>query len=297
MLPEQRRAYLILHICVFIWGFTAILGNLITLKETVLVWYRMGITSLSLMFLPILWKGMRRISFRAVLQLSGIGVLVALHWITFYGSIKYSLASVALTCLATISLFTAFLEPLMLKSKFQMRQVLLALAILPAIYLLFHFSGQYTLGIIMGLLSSLFASIFTILNKKVIVKYDAVSVTFVELGTGFLFISIVLPVYFNFYPETVFLPTSSDWIYLLILSIVCTSIPFVLSINTLRHLSAFTGNLAVNLEPVYGIIMASLLFKDHKQLDSGFYVGACIIIGAVFMEPLMMKRRSELPIK
>lgn len=293
MLSEQRKANLILHICVFIWGFTAILGNLITLKETVLVWYRMGITSLSLLVLPVLWKTIRNIPSKALWQIAGIGILVALHWITFYGSIKYSVVSVALTCLATISFFTAFLEPWLLKTPFQATQVILAAALIPAIYLLFYFTGEYTNGILMGLISAFLAALFTVLNKKMVMKYNAVSVTFVELSSGFIFMCAILPPYLHFLPDTTMVPTSHDILYLLILSIVCTSIPFVLSLNTLRHLSAFTSNIAVNLEPVYGILMASLLFKDYEQLDAGFYVGTAIILAVLFINSFILKKEKS----
>ncbi|MBC8047045.1 MAG: EamA family transporter [Fimbriimonadaceae bacterium] len=289
MNADQKRAYLILHICVFIWGFTAILGNLISLQETVLVWYRMGITSVSLLFIPALWSNIKNVPKKEILKIAGIGVLVALHWITFYGAIKYSVVSVALTALATTSFFTSFIEPLFMKTKIKFWEVLSGAAIIPAIYLIFYFTGEYKIGFILGLLSALLAAIFSVLNKKMIAKHHAVPITFIELSCGFIFLCVSMPVYFQIFEDVTLLPTQKDWFYLCILSVLCTTIPFILSLNSLRHLSAFTSNITINLEPVYGILLASAIFKDHKNLHTGFYFGAGIILLIVFLNPLINK--------
>ncbi|MBC8172432.1 MAG: EamA family transporter, partial [Chitinophagales bacterium] len=171
MTAEQKRAYLILHICVFIWGFTAILGNVISLKETILVWYRMGITAASLLFLPALWKNIKNIPRKEILKIAGIGIIVMFHWIAFYGSIQYANVSVSLTCLATITLFTSFIEPLFFKSKIKYWEVISGAFIIPGIYIIFYFTGEFQTGIILGLLSALFAALFSVLNKKMIAKH------------------------------------------------------------------------------------------------------------------------------
>lgn len=283
---KQKQAYLILHFCVFIWGFTAILGNLITLKETVLVWYRMGITSLCLLVIPALWKNLAAIPRKQVIRIAGIGILVALHWITFYGAIKYSVVSVALTCLATITFFTSVLEPALNGKKMRPLDVISGLAIIPAIYLIFYFSGRYGTGIFLGLCSAFFAALFSVLNKKMVSRYEAVSITFIELSSGFLCITLFLPVYFWLFDHVTLLPSQNDLVYLLILSIFCTCVPFILSLNCLKYLSAFTSNLTINLEPVYGIIMACFIFHDYRELNTGFYCGAVLILLIVFLNPL-----------
>lgn len=284
---KQKEAYFILHICVFIWGFTAILGNLIILSETVLVWYRMGITSLCLLFIPALWNNLGNIPRRQMMQIAGIGFLVALHWITFYGAIKYSVVSVALTCLATITFFTSIIEPLFYRKKMRPLDVISGFAIIPAIYLIFYFSGRYGTGICLGLCSAFFAALFSVLNKKMVARYEAVSITFIELGSGFLCISLFLPFYVMIFDHVTLLPSQNDLIYLLILSIFCTCVPFILSLNCLKYLSAFTSNLTINLEPVYGIIMACFIFHDYRELNAGFYCGAVIILFIVFMNPVL----------
>jgi drug/metabolite transporter (DMT)-like permease len=289
MKDETRRAFIILHFCVFLWGFTAILGNLITLKETVLVWYRMGITSASLLLLPAFWKDLKKIKSDSVLQMAGIGVLVALHWVSFYGAIKYSVVSVALICLATISLFTAIIEPLFFKSKIKILEIISGIIVILAMLLIFYASGQYAIGIILGIISSLLAAIFTVLNKKMMETHDPVQVTCIEISTGFVLLSVLLPIYGLLFPDTVFVPQKSDIVYLLILSLACTSLPFVLSLQVLKHISAFSTNLAVNLEPVYGIILGIIIFKDHQHLSPEFFVGSAIILLVVFLNPLALK--------
>lgn len=283
MTYEQRKAYYILHLCVFIWGFTAILGNLISLQETVLVWYRMGITAISLLILPDLWRNLKGFTYNQLIQIAGVGIIVAFHWITFYGAIKYANVSVALTCMAMVSLFTAFFEPFFFKTTIKKSEVLMGLAIIPAMYLIFYFNGQFITGLILGIISAFLAAVFSVINRKLVTRHEPLSITFLELGIGFVFLSLTMPIYLQLFPSTLLLPTRSDIIYLLLLSIVCTAVPFTLSLRSLRHLSAFTANITINLEPVYGILLAMLFFKEHKELNTGFYAGAILIIIVVFV--------------
>jgi drug/metabolite transporter (DMT)-like permease len=253
----------------------------------------MGITSLSLLLLPAFWRGIRTIDRSSMLKIAGIGLIVAVHWVTFYGAIKYSNVSVALTCMATVSFFTAVLEPIFSKTRFILRDLLFSLLVIPALYIVFYFSGNYVTGIVMGLISAFLAAVFTILNKKVTSKFDPFSITFIELFSGFIFIGLILPFYFNWFPDAVFQPNLSDTGYLLLLSIVCTTLPFVLSLISLRHVSAFTANLTINLEPVYGILLAILIFKEHEQLQPGFYIGASIVILIVFTHSILLSRSRK----
>ncbi|HQU38237.1 MAG: DMT family transporter [Chitinophagales bacterium] len=290
---SEKQAMLLLHLCVFIWGFTAILGNLITLRETVLVWYRMGITSLSLLFLPAFWRGIRTIRKQDAWRIASVGIMVSVHWVTFYGAIKYANVSVALTCLATVSFFTSLLEPLFFKSRHRFTEILFGLAVIPALYMVFRFTGSYATGMIMGVFSAFLAAVFTILNKRLTVSYDPFSITFLELATGFVFLGLLMPVYLQWFPGTPLLPSGADIGYLLILSLVCTTLPFILSLISLRHISAFTANLTINLEPVYGILLAMLFFHEQDELQPGFYLGAGIILVIVFLHAYIRYRQKK----
>ena len=288
--PEYKKAYLLYHICVFLWGFTAVFGRLIELQETVLVWYRMGLTSIILLAIPALWKGFKHLNVKTTLQLAGIGVLVTCHWITFYGSIKAANISVALTCLATTSLFVSILEPIIFRKKFIWYELILGIIIIPAIYLVFKFSGDYTNGIILGMISTLFATIFSLLNKKMISKTAPLNITFVEIGTGFLILCCVMPFYISVDENVNLIPSLRDFIFLVLLAGLCTVVPFTLSLYTIRNISIFTASITLNLEPVYGILMAIFFFNENDHLQWGFYLGTLLILTVVFINPFIQRK-------
>lgn len=290
MNQEYKKAYLLYHVCVFLWGFTAVFGKIIDLQETILVWWRMGITSLILLCIPALWKTIRNIDKKTLLQLAGIGVLVTCHWISFYGSIKASNISVALTCLATTSFFVSVFEPLMFNKKFIWYELILAVLVIPAIYLIFHFSGSYTEGIILGLASTIFATLFSLLNKKMISKTAPLNITFIEIAVGFVLLSIVLPFYMQTQQDVKFWPTKMDAVNLILFSTLCTVVPFTLSLYCMRHISVFTASITLNLEPVYGIIMAIVFFNENEYLAPGFYIGTVLILLVVFINPFIQRR-------
>jgi len=284
-----RKAYFELHIAVFLFGFTAILGKLISLEELPLVWYRLLLTGPGLLLI-ILWSGRNlKIPFKEIRQLSGIGILVSLHWLTFYGSIKASNASVTLSCLAATTLFTSVLEPLITGRKFRWFEAGISLCIIAGIYMIFTFQKMYVSGIILGLISAFFAALFSVLNKKLIKGKDTYVVTFYELGTGWLFLTLLIPVYFYFQPEMNWQPSNMDWLWLIVLAWLCTVLAYTLSLNALRYISAFTSNLTINLEPVYGIVLAWLLLNENEQLETGFYIGTGIILLSVGLYPLLKK--------
>ncbi|MBK9455082.1 MAG: EamA family transporter [Bacteroidetes bacterium] len=290
MNQEYKKAYLLYHVCVFLWGFTAVFGKIIDLQETILVWWRMGITSLILLCIPALWKTIRNIDKKTLLQLAGIGVLVTCHWISFYGSIKASNISVALTCLATTSFFVSVFEPLMFNKKFIWYELILAVLVIPAIYLIFHFSGSYTEGIILGLASTIFATLFSLLNKKMISKTAPLNITFIEIAVGFILLSVVLPFYMQTQQDVKFWPTKMDTVNLILFSTLCTVVPFTLSLYCMRHISVFTASITLNLEPVYGIIMAIVFFNENEYLAPGFYIGTVLILLVVFINPFIQRR-------
>ncbi len=291
-MKPTSKAYLELHIAVFLFGFTAILGDLISLSATVLVWWRVLITCISLLFLLRFGKRMTKLSRRMQGILFGIGILVALHWITFFGAIKYSNASITLIALATASLFTAFLEPLILKRPISKVEVMLGLLIIPGMILVVsNIDLSMYMGIYLGLISALLASIFSILNKKYIDDAEPMTITFIELGAAWIFISLCLPFIFYYTEEPIsFWPTSMDLVYLLVLALACTTLAYVLSLRALKHLTAFASNLTINLEPVYGIILAWLILKENKELNPGFYLGCLMIVLVVFAYPLLKKK-------
>jgi len=295
MKPEQR-AYLELHIAVLLFGFTAILGDLIQLSAMVMVWWRMLLTSVSLLFLIRMGRQLRKMPRSLVLQFMGIGVLVAMHWVCFFGAIKLSNASITLICMATTSLFTAFLEPMLLRQRIKGIEIFLGAIIIPGMAMVVNSTGDDMLaGILVGLLSAFLASLFATLNKKLVSKADSMSITFLELSSGWLFLTLLLPFFIS--SESVFMPSLADLGYLIILALLCTTLAYVLALRSLRHISAFASNLTVNLEPVYGIVLAWVLLNEHQELDPGFYRGVILILAAVFSYPLIrrwQRRRQRL---
>lgn len=290
---SRTKAYIELHTAIFLFGFTAILGKLISLSEYGIVWYRLLFTCISILFIPHIIKKFRAIPPKARWQLAGIGVVVSLHWICFYGSIKYSNVTVTLSVLSTVALFTAFLEPLFFRKKIKIREILLGLMIIPGMFLIFSFGQIYMTGIVLGLLAALGASVFTVLNKKMVSKYPAMTMTFIELGSGLIFLTLLFPVYFSFFPGTPLIPFGYDWLYLVVLAVLCTTLAYYLALHAMKYISAFTANLSVNLEPVYGIIMAVIIFQEHKDLELGFYLGTAIILIAVLVHTVLERKQKR----
>ncbi len=279
-----------MHFIVVILGFTAILGRLITLDATDMVWYRM-LMAFGALGIYVHFKKIRvRYSPKVILQMTGTGVIIALHWITFFYSIKVSNVSVALGCFASTTFFTAILEPLIFKRKANRYELLLGIIIILGLYLIFQFEFKYWLGIISSLTSAFLAGLFTVLNKKLTRKHDPVSISFYEMGSGFLAISLYFLVtgrFFDSFP----VPLAMDWVWLLILSIVCTAYAFVVSVEVMKILSAYTIVLAFNMEPVYAILLASWIFKSSELMSLGFYIGTIIIMIAVFLYPVINRNR------
>ncbi len=280
----MKKALVQLHIAVFLAGFTAILGKLITLNEGLLVWFRLLITVVTLGGILLYRKQLLRIPVADVLKIFAVGVIVAIHWVTFYGSVKYANVSVALVCFSATGFFTAFFEPLILKRKISPVEVGLGLIAISGIYIIFDFHPQYKVGIIFGMISALGSSIFPIFNKKLLIIYSPKILTLYELGGGLLALSVIVPFYLLQFPATYYMPTTTDWLWLLVLAWLCTVLSFDLQLNALKKISAFTANLTYNLEPVYGIILAFLFFKENQNLHRGFYIGVLLILLAVVLQ-------------
>lgn len=291
----MKKAFIQLHVAVFLAGFTAILGKLITLHEGMLVWYRMLITAVTLMGLLYFRKELQKLSLKNTFKLFGVGAIVAIHWVTFYGSIKYSNVSVSLTCFSAIGFFTAFLDPIIMRRRIDFTEVFLGGLAIAGIYLIFDFYPEYKLGILFGIMSALLASLFPIFNKNLLKQFSAKTVTLYEMAGGFIALTFILPFYLKVFPATYYLPTISDWLWLLVLAWLCTVLTFILALNALKKISPFTANLAYNLEPVYGIILAFIIFQENKYLSAGFYYGLGLILLAVILQMLrvVLKAKSD----
>ncbi len=295
MKKELLTTYLKLHLIVLIYGFTAILGKLILLPALELVWYRMMLAILTF-FVYLKWRNESVVVPRKVLlRFFGVGLIIALHWVTFYGAIKLSNVSVTLGCFATTTLFTSFLEPFFYRKRINVFEVLVGLIIIAGLYLIFTFETRYALGILVSLFSAFLAGLFTVLNKKLVAKHSSVQISFYEMIGGLAGLSIFITLSGRGIVVPAIVPSLSDLFYLIILATVCTAFAHTTQVEVMKHLTAFTVTLAINLEPVYGIIMAFFIFGDTERMTSGFYLGTLIILLSVIGFPLIkyyLKTRS-----
>lgn len=288
----MKKAFLQLHAAIFLAGFTGILGRLIELNEALLVWYRMMFASIALLILFFSTKKISKTNLHDASVLMGIGGIIALHWVTFYGSIKYANVSVSLVCFSAIGFFSAILDPLISKRKFEWMELLLGCMVIIGIYLMFHFDPRFRIGILFGIISSLLAAIFPILNKKMMQKHQPETITLYEMSGGFLILTVLLPFYLAYSPTQQMLPTSADFLWLLVLSLFCTVLAFNLSVRSLSKISPFTVNLSFNLEPVYGIALAFIFFKEYKEVGLSFYIGIAIIFLTVVIQTLRVYKQT-----
>ncbi len=290
-MTEKQRSYLYLHGCVFVWGFTAILGKLISLQALSLVWWRVLICCVTLL-LMVPFRQLKQLTPQMRLRLLGIGVLVGVHWLCFYGAIKIANASVAVASMATISFFAAFAEPLLLRQKIKGYELALGVFVLPGMALVVgNIDWTMRLGFAVGVLGALLAAVFSALNKQIIDESPPppLVMSLVELSGGLLVTSLMLPFFLWQTPTLAVWPQPSDWLWLGILTWVCTLLPYYLTLLAMRHISAFATNLTINLEPVYGVILAAILFREDKTLSPNFYLGVVIILIAVFSHPFLKK--------
>lgn len=290
-IKERNRNLIILHLTVFVWGFTGILGALISIPAPQLVWYRVLIAFVSLYAYFKIGKIPLSVSREVFLKLFFTGAIVALHWILFFQSIKSSTVSVALVCLSSLTLFTAILEPILKNQKISRLELFTGLLIICGIYMIFKFESRYTSGIIYGLMSALCASIFSIINSKQIQNRPAPIISFYELIGAWVWVSVYL--FFSEGFNASMKLNYSDFIYLMILGTICTSIAYVAGVAVMKELSAFRVALITNLEPVYGIFLAFIFFGKREQMTFGFYAGAMIVLGAIFIYPFIKNRKSS----
>ncbi len=284
----MKQALLKMHLAVFLWGFTGVLGHAIELEAFPLVWYRVLLSSLFFLILLLLRKEKLMISIKEMLKFGLIGAIIAIHWCCFYGAIKYANASIALVCLATAGIFTSILEPFFFKSKFNYKEMFIGFIALLGMYFIYRFEFKYAVGIGMGVLAAILSSLFTVMNKKIVDGYSPRLVAFYEIFAGFLFLSLLMPIYMAYFPKVSFAPLVMDWVWLIVLSLFCTVWGQALALEALKKLSSFTTVLMVNLEPVYGIVLALIFYPGKQALGWGFVLGISLIGGSVMIHSISM---------
>ena len=292
MLSDNTKSYLHLHLIVFIWGFTAILGALISLEALPLVWFRM----LFALIFVLIYLLVKKISFKVTVKLFLCfllaGFIIALHWFTFFKAIKVANISVTLSCLSSGAFFVSILEPLLNQKKVIWYEVFFGCIVFFGLYIIFKFENDYFEGIILALTSAFFSALFSILNSKFAKIHNPTVITFYELLGGVLFFSIIL-LFNNNFTTQFFVFTSQDFIYLLLLSTICTAYAFIVSVKVMKYLSAYTVVLTTNLEPLYGIVLAVLLFKDKEKMSTNFYFGAMLILIIVFLNAYIKNKNVQ----
>ncbi len=289
----MKKSYLILHIAVLLAGFTGIFAKLISLNEFPLVWFRILFSTIILFFVLKLFNVVRLASTKEAFKIARVGLLITIHWLFFYASIKYSNISIGVVCYCLTSFFTAIFEPLLNKKKFSAVQLLLSALTLFGISLIFHFDTSYQLGIILGVVSSAFAALYTIYNERLVRSYDSKLINYYQMVGGLVGLTLLLPVYFYLFPDVRFVPNVADTIYLILLALFCTVGLYVLFAETLKKLSAFTVNLSFNLEPIYAIIIAFLFFKEGQEVNVSFYIGLAFVIVSVVLQSLISMRGRQ----
>jgi len=289
----MKKAFLQLHFAVFLAGFTGILGRLIDLNEGLIVWWRLAISSITMWILFLFTKKLQKIKFTDILKLTGIGFVAALHWVTFYGSIKYANVSVALVCFSATGFFTALLEPLIYRKKINLVEIFLGLIVILGIYIIFQFDPRYKTGIILGVTCALLLAFVMVILRQFVQRINSETILTYQLTGGWITLSLFMPFYLNRFPTDYLIPNLKDWMWLLILAWFCSVWAFQLSINALKKLTAFTVNLSYNLEPVYGIILAFVVYSENQELNWSFFIGLALIALAVALQTLKLWRQSK----
>ncbi|MDO5483781.1 MAG: DMT family transporter [Desulfovibrionaceae bacterium] len=289
----MRNAFLQLHLSIILAGFTGILGKLISLPEGPLVWYRMLMASVLLLCgLGIAGK-LPRLTFAEVARICGVGMLIALHWLFFYASVKYANVSIAVICFALTGFFTAICEPLFGHRRISLRDLAYSMLTVCGIACIFHFDARYRTGIILGVLCAVFAALFTIAMKRVGSKHAPSDMLLYQMIGGWILLTLISPLYLQLFPAAALVPGTRDLVYLFLLSSLCTIGMFYLQIQALKHISAFTVNLSYSLEPVYSILLAILLLDEASQMNAAFFVGLAMIAASVLLQSLAMLQQRD----
>ena len=288
----NNNQYFQLHLIVFIWGFTAILGKLISLDAVTLVWYRIFFTVISIFAFMKIVKIDFRLEKKAILHLMGIGAIIAVHWSTFFLAIKISNISITLASLSTGAFFVSIVDPIINKRKPVFYEMMLGVIVVLGIYLILDVEGDYRMGVYIGLFSSFMASLFSVFSSRIAHRWDSTVITFYQMLGGVLTLSIVIP-FMGSDMVNFTIPSGMDLFYLIILATVCTAYTFITIMKLMKFLSAFTVVLTVNLEPVYGIIMAYFIFGESETMSPKFYIGTLFIVSTVFLNSWIKGRKMK----
>ncbi|UII20081.1 DMT family transporter [Fulvivirga ligni] len=289
---SSTKDFIKLHFIVLIWGFTAILGLLISINSVEIVFYRTFLAAVAMGVLLLIRKRNFKLGTKEVLKIFGTGFIIAAHWILFFAAARVSTASVCLAGIATCSLWTSFIEPLFNSRKIKIFEVVLGLIVIAGLYVIFRFQFNHALGLFMAIMSALLAAIFSVINGKLTRNHSQYMITFYEMLGACIGTVLLLPFYKYYFlkgADLQLVPQGMDWIYLIILSLICTVYAFSVSVELMKRISAFVVNLTINLEPVYGIVLAVLIFGEKEKMDPGFYFGTGIILLAVLIYPLVNK--------
>ncbi|MDR1054856.1 MAG: DMT family transporter [Prevotellaceae bacterium] len=290
----MKKAFFQLHAAIILASFSGIFGKLITLNEVFITWYRMLLASLILIVIFLCKGGKIKLS-KNNIQIAALGFIVGLHWIFFYGSIKYANVSVGVVCFCLSGFFTALHAPLISKTKLSLNELLLSIVTLLGIMLIFHFDSSYRTGIIFGIVSALLFSIFVLFNERINTKNEVVNTTTFQMLGGAIGIGLALPLYLYIYPVSHIVPTPYDFGQLIILALFCTVCMYLLLNRAQKYISAFTINLSYNLEPLYSIILAIILFHENRELTTTFYSGLSLIILSLALQMvrfIVLKKRN-----
>jgi drug/metabolite transporter (DMT)-like permease len=289
----MKKSYILLHFAVILAGFTGIFGKLISLNEGLLTWYRVLFSAVILFLILKLFRITDRTTSKEKFDIAKIGLLITIHWVFFYASIKYSNISIGVVCYCLTSFFTAFFKPMIDKSKFKMSELLLSTLTLVGISLIFHFDASYQLAIVLGIISSAFAALYTIYNERLVKIYDSKIINYYQMIGGTIGLGILLPIYLYFFPTVNLIPNLKDTFCLILLSLFCTVGLYVSFAEALKKIPAFTVNLSFNLEPIYAIILAFIFFDESKEVNASFYIGLFFVMISVVLQSIISLKKKN----
>ncbi len=294
-MSPTAKAFTQLHVSIILAGFTGILGKLITMSEGMLVWYRMALTFVIFALFLLCTRQWEKVAWRDVLKIGFTGVLICLHWLFFYGSIKLSNVSIGVVCFSLVGFFTALLEPVFMRTRFSPRELAYSVLTVLGVMLIFSFDVRYRLGIIIGVIAAVLSALYTISIRKLCSSYSPSTTLLYQMGGGVAFLTLLLPFYLNYFDISYIIPTWQDFSMLLILAVFCTIGMTFLLIQSLQVISAFTVNLSYNLEPVYSIAIAIAFLGEAHQLNFSFYAGLSCIILSVILQSLWVLHQKKVP--
>lgn len=289
----MKKSYIQLHIAVLLAGFTGLFGRLINLNEGLISWYRLLISGLVIWIYISITGKKQNLSLKEQFRIGSIGFILGIHWIFFYGSIKYSNISVGVVCFALTSFFNAILAPLINKKRLSIQEIGLSSLTLFGIALIFGMDASFRLGIVLGIISAIFSALYTIFNERLVQEYESNTIILNQMIGGCLGLTVILPVFLSFSPAEYLIPTLSDFGWLLVLSVFCTVLMYFLITSALKKISSFTVSLTYNLEPLYTIALAIIVYKENKVLSAGFYIGLSLILISLMLQMYRVKAKSS----